>query len=58
MLERLHVRIGDKEVDAVETRINHAIDGVRTTAADADNFDARAQTDTFIEKKLDGSIDR
>src|SRR5205814_4031785 len=36
---RLEVRIGDDELDAVETNLDHAVDGVAAATADADDFD-------------------
>ena len=41
--ERLGIRVGDDEVDPVETGIDHVVDGVTTPAADAENGDPRLQ---------------
>ena len=39
-LERLHVGIGGDELDALEVRLDHAVDGIAAAAAHADDFDA------------------
>ena len=39
--ERLRVGIDGDELDARQARVDHAVDGVRATAADADDFDHR-----------------
>ena len=41
-LQRLQVGVGDDELDAVESGLHHAVDGVAAAAADADHLDARA----------------
>ena len=48
-LQRLHVGIGDDELDAVESDARHAVDGVAAAAADADHLDAGAHPDLFLE---------
>ena len=58
LLKRLHIRIRYEKVDATETRIDHPIDGVGSTTADAHYLDRRAKAHSLIEQKFDGSIDR
>src|SRR5262249_14719475 len=40
-LERLRVRVDSDELDALEPRIDHSVDGVGAAAADADDLDHR-----------------
>ena len=40
-LERLRVRVDSDELDALEALVDHAVDGVRPAAADADDLDDR-----------------
>ena len=40
-LQRLGVRVGRDELHAAQTRVDHAVDRVRTAAADADDLDDR-----------------
>src|SRR6185436_13951530 len=40
-LERLRVRVDGDELDALQALIDHAVDGVRPAAADADDLDDR-----------------
>ena len=42
VVERLHVGVGDDELDAAEADVHHAVDGVAAAAADADHLDLRA----------------
>ena len=42
-LQRLHVGVGDDELDAFEPDLHHPVDGVAAAAADADDLDARAR---------------
>src|SRR6185437_2221656 len=48
-LERLQVGIAGDEFHALNLRANHAIDGVATSAAHTDDFDARAVCWLFTE---------
>src|SRR5207302_407669 len=47
--ERLQIGVGDDELDAVETDLHHAVDGVAAAAADADDFDAGSGGSLFVE---------
>ena len=40
--QRLLIRVGDDELDAVEPGLHHAVDGVAAAAADANHLDLRA----------------
>jgi hypothetical protein len=42
VIQRLHVRVGDDELDAPEADFYHAVHGVAAAAADADDLDPRA----------------
>ena len=48
-LERLEVGVGDHELDAFEVRLDHAVDGVAASAADADDLDFGAVEGVFVE---------
>ena len=48
-LERLQVGIGDDELDTVEPRSDHAVDGVAAAAADANHLDPRARVRLLVE---------
>ena len=39
--QRLRVGVDGDELDALQPRVDHAVDGVDATAADADDFDDR-----------------
>src|SRR5580693_7441637 len=41
--QRLGIRVGDDEIDALEPGIDHVVDGVTARAADAENGDPRLQ---------------
>ena len=47
--QRLQVRVGDDELDAVEAGLHHAVDGVAAAAADADDLDAGAGAAFLVE---------
>src|SRR5262249_12662400 len=49
VLERLEVGVGDDELDAVETDLHHAVDGVAAAPADADDLDAGARAPFLFE---------
>ena len=53
--QRLHVGVGDDELDAVEAGSDHAVHGIAAAAADADDFDAGARSCLLIE--LESSVD-
>ena len=55
-LQRLHIRIGGDELDALDFRADHAVDGVAATAADADNFNFCALLQLFAEGKANSRI--
>jgi hypothetical protein len=41
IVERLHVRVRDDELNAFDAGFDHSIDGVSSAAADSDDFDFR-----------------
>ena len=47
--QRLQIRIGDDELDAVEAGGDHAIDGITAAATDAHHFDACARARLLVE---------
>ena len=48
-LQRLQVGVGDDELDAVESGLHHAVDGIAAAAADAHHLDAGARPSLFVE---------
>ena len=52
--QRLGVRVGDDEVDALETRGDHVVDGVAAAAPDAEHGDPRLQLGDIWLLQLDG----
>ena len=48
-LKRLRIGIHHVELDAIEPFLIHAADGVRSAAADADHFNARALARFFLQ---------
>ena len=58
MFERLHIRVRDKELDAVQAGRDHPVHGIRSSASHPDNFQARTRAEPFFKQKLDRRIDR
>src|SRR5271157_779860 len=52
-LQRLKVRVRDDKLHAFEVRLDHAVDGVPTAAADTDNLDLRAVNLLFVKVNPD-----
>src|SRR5204862_1946532 len=53
-LEGLQVRVGDKEFDALNACLDHAVDGVAAAAAHPDDFDARTRDGRVVSnEKID-----
>ena len=56
--QRLEIGVRHDELDAVESNLDHAVDGVAAAAADTDDFDTRAGALFFVEpqpQRCDGS---
>jgi hypothetical protein len=53
-LEGLEICVGDEELDALDARLDHAIDGVPAAAPDADDLDARARDGRVV---IDENVD-
>src|SRR6266851_4000510 len=47
--QRLQIRVHDHEFDAVESGLDHAVDGIAAAPADADDLDAGARGALFVE---------
>jgi hypothetical protein len=43
LLDRLGVGVGDQEVDALEVRLDHVVDGIAAGPADPDHGDLRRE---------------
>ena len=46
--ERLQIGVGDDELDAVEARAYHPVDGVAAAASDADDLDSGRRAFPFV----------
>src|SRR5207247_10493821 len=60
-LQRLQIGVHDDELDAVEARLDHAIDGVAAASAHPDHLDPRARPAFLIElqpqrRRLDAAL--
>jgi len=48
-LQRLQIRVGDDELDPVEPRLDHAIDGIASATAHTHDLDTGARAPFFVE---------
>ena len=51
VIERLHVGVGDDELDAAEAHLDHAVHGVAASASDADDLDGGRATALWIQRQ-------
>ena len=54
--QRLQVRVGDDELDALDAGVDHAIDRVATATADSDDFDLGIVASVFIKADANAGI--
>jgi hypothetical protein len=54
MGKRLPIGVRDKEIDSIEVRVDHVVDGIAASAANTDDGDARTQ---FLHCLWNGQID-
>ena len=54
--ERLRVGVGDDEVDALQARRDHVVDGIAAGAADAEHGDPRLHFPDIRDRQIDGHV--